>query len=107
MTVLTKRETWEKSRALTTARRSSDLTLQEQQNVKVAIPFLAKRFGTYRKLSEAMGAQRATVMLAGHSGVVSAGIALRAARVAGVPVEAILTGEWPPSGMCPYCGGRN
>jgi len=104
MTVLTKLETWEKSRALTTTRRSSDLTLQEQQNVKVALRFLAKRFVTYRKLAEAMGAKRDTVMLAGHSGAVSAGIALRATRVAGVQVEAILSGVWPPTGMCPHCG---
>jgi hypothetical protein len=29
---------------------------------------------------------------------------LRASRLAGVPMETILAGEWPQEGACPHCG---
>jgi len=104
MSILTERKTWTKPRLATTARHPSDLTPEEQANVKLALRFLAKRFGTYRKLAEAMGAKRATVLLAASPrGVVSAGIALRVARVAGVSVEDVLAGRFPVAGACPYC----
>ncbi|MBI3071426.1 MAG: transcriptional regulator [Deltaproteobacteria bacterium] len=68
--------------------------------------FLRKRLGGTRQLAQAMNANPETVSvaLATRRGAVSAGIALRAARAAGVPLEQILSGEWPPAGMCPHCG---
>jgi hypothetical protein len=105
MTVLRERVSWAKPRAATERRTSSDLTPEEQANVKTAIRFLAKRCGTYAKLAEAMGAKTATVQLAGSKrGAVSAGVALRVARAAGVPLEAVLAGRWPVAGSCPHCG---
>jgi hypothetical protein len=107
MAILTERRVWTKPRSATATRRSSDLTPEEQANARKAIRFLAKRFGTYRKLAEAIGAKRATVLLAGRTaGRVSAGIALRVARVAGVSLEDVLAGRFPADGACPYCGRR-
>jgi hypothetical protein len=82
-------------------RRSSDLTPSEQENARVAIRFLATRYGDFAKLAKAMGAQRETVQRPAKRGArVTAGIALRAARVAGVALEDVLAGRWPVAGVC-------
>jgi hypothetical protein len=105
VTILRERSVWRKPRPANETRRSSDLTPEEQKNAKVALRFLAKRHGTARELAAAMGARFATVADAMLSrGTVSAGIALRAARVARVPLEDVLSGAWPPVGACPHCG---
>lgn len=61
MTILMKREVWRKPRLVTATRHSSDLTLEEQANVRTVILFLAKRYGSYRKLAVAMGANQTTL----------------------------------------------
>ena len=104
MTILTKREVWRKPRPTDKTRRSSDLTPDEQANVRKALRFLAVRLGDWPKLAQAMKANQATVWAAGWKRGVSAGIAVRAARVAGVPVEEILSGRWPKPNACPMCG---
>ncbi len=71
--------------------------------MRAALCFLAKRHGTLAKLAEAMRSKHGTVKLATR-GAVSAGIALRAARLAGAPLEDVLAGRWPPAGACPHCG---
>ena len=104
-TILRSRVAWTKPRPPTETRRSSDLTPEEQANAKAALRFLAKRHGTIAKLAEAMGAKPRTVKYAlERRGRVSAGLALRAARVAGVPLEDVLAGRWPVTGTCPHCG---
>jgi hypothetical protein len=104
-TILRSRVAWAKPREQAETRTSSDLTPTEQANVKAALHFLAKRFGTFRALAEAMGSKRKTVMYAAMKKAgVSAGIALRAARAAGVPLEDLLSGAWPSAGACPHCG---
>jgi hypothetical protein len=103
--ILRERTVWRKPRPANETRRSSDLTPEEQKNVKAALRFLAKRHGTKRVLAAAMGAAFATVATAMEPHrAVSAGIALRAARVAGVSVEDVLSGAWPIAGSCPHCG---
>jgi hypothetical protein len=103
-TVLVKREVWRKPRPLTETRRSTDLTPAEQENVRRALRFLAKRHGDTSKLAKAMAAHRETVQRPARGGVVSAGIALRAAKIAGRPLEDLLSGAYPPEGACPHCG---
>jgi len=82
----------------------ADLTPTEQANVRRALRFLAKRHGTLGKLADAMGAKLARIKEAIGRRAVSAGLALKASRVAKVPLEDVLAGRWPPSTMCPYCG---
>lgn len=73
--------------------------------MKAALAFLRLRHGTWAALSRAMGLKKATVTAAtGKRGGVSAGVALRAARAAGVPLEDVLSGAWPKPGACPHCG---
>jgi hypothetical protein len=105
MAILTKREEWAKPRPPRVTTSPSVLSTVEQGHVRVAIRFLAKRFGTYRKLAAAMGTKEATVSLAGsRRGRVSVGVALRTARAAGVPLENLLVGAYPPANACPFCG---
>ena len=105
MGILYERKSWRKARPPTETRRSSDLTPEEQANAKAALRFLAKRHGSVRKLAETMGANVRTVRYAlERNGHVSAGVALRAARAAAVPLEDVLAGRWPLKGACPHCG---
>jgi hypothetical protein len=84
---------------------STDLTSAEQEHVRAALHFLAKRFGDYTKLAKAMKTPRETVQRPALRGAtVTAGVALRASRVARVPLEDILSGAWPRPGTCPHCG---
>ena len=104
MGILREPKVWREERALATTRRSSDLTPEEKANVRKALRFLSKRFGSWPALAKAMSANEHTVWTSAHKGAVTAGIALRAARVAGVPLEEMLSGAWPPASACPHCG---
>jgi hypothetical protein len=102
--ILKERVSWRKPRPSNQPRRSTDLTPEEQDNVRAALRFLAKRHGDMTQLAKAMGAHRETVQRPVRGGVVTAGIALRAARIAGVPLEDVLVGRFPAAGACPHCG---
>ena len=102
--ILTERVTWKKPRPPNETRRSSDLTPEEQENVRTALKVLRIRFGGWERLGVAMRAKRQIVRHAAFTKKPSAGIALRAARLAGVPLEDILSGRWPQKGACPMCG---
>jgi hypothetical protein len=104
MAILRERTVWRKPRPANETRRSTDLTPAERESAKVAIRHLAKRHGSYGKLAAAMSASTETVRLAARTGKLSAGLALRAARLAGVPLEDVLAGRWPVAGACPHCG---
>ena len=102
MTILTHPKTFRRQLARA---RTPDLTPDEMANVRRAIGVLRIRFGGFAKLAVAIGVplkglQTAVV----RSRKPSVAIALRAARLAGVPLEEILAGSWPPEGACPHCG---
>jgi hypothetical protein len=105
MPILRERIAWSRATPPDKTRTSSDLTPDEQRHVKAALAFLVRRHGSYAKLATVAGTKRATLVLAGGKrGTVSAGIALRVARAAKVPLEDILSGAWPKPGACPTCG---
>lgn len=85
-------------------RRTSDLTPEEQANVRRALHVLRRRLGSYEALAKAMRANGRTLEQYGSKAAPSAGIAIRLARLAGVPVDDVLTGAWPVAGACPHCG---
>lgn len=104
MPVLAQRVSWRLAKP-PRAVGSADLSPEEQERARVAIRFLVKRFGTWGKLAAAMKANVQTVRFAVSArGAVSAGVALRAARAAGVPLEDVLSGAWPSATACPHCG---
>jgi hypothetical protein len=103
--VLTAPVVWKKPRPADKTRSSSDLTPEEQANVKIALRALRIRFGGVCQLGTAINVKEATLIAAvSRRGKPSAGVALRAARAAKVPLEDLLSGAWPKAGSCPMCG---
>ncbi len=96
---------WARPRDPSKTRRSSDLTPDEQANAKAALRVLRARLGGARELAAMLSANLGTLKHAlARKGRPSAGLAVRAARLAGVPVEDVLSGAWPAPGSCPHCG---
>jgi hypothetical protein len=105
MTILVAPKRWQKTKALAAERTAPELTAEEQRNARAALVFLRKRLGGWRKLAAALRCNFTTVRGAGTQGrPLTAGLALRAARTAGVSVEDVLSGAWPPDGACAHCG---
>jgi hypothetical protein len=101
--ILRVREVWRKPNVR--RRRSTDLTADEAANVRKAVMFLRKRFGTATQLADALGVtDRLVERICSVRGRPGAAVAIRAARLAGVGVDEILAGAWPRPGACPYCG---
>ncbi len=103
MPILTERVTWRRPRK----RRAPDLTPEEQANVRAALRFLRVRFGGYPHLATAMGMktkslQQATMRVRRS---LTAAMALRTAKIAGVAIADVLTGAFPEPGACVRCGG--
>jgi hypothetical protein len=81
---------------------SADLTRQEEASVRVALRYLRDRCGTIALLAKALRYRRATIAdVLGGAGV-SASMTFRVARFAGVAVDDVVAGRFPPA--CPHCG---
>lgn len=77
----------------------SDLTKEEQANVRTALRFLRARCGGWEAVAKALHLGRSTIGRAATPTV-----AFRVARFAGVKIDDLLEGAFPPVGTCPYCG---
>lgn len=88
------------------SRPRTDLSPEEQANVRRALKFLGRRFGTQATLAKALGVPRSTVRHVAYERKVgvSASMTFRVARLADVSIDALLKGEWPRSETCPHCG---
>ena len=105
MAALTERTSWRKPKQLTVGGRTPDLTPDEVANVKRALRVLKVRHESIPALAAVLGVNEATLRKAtARQRTPSMGLALRAARLAGVPLEEILSGSWPRPGACPLCG---
>jgi hypothetical protein len=103
MTVLTHTKTWQRPTTALARTRMRELTEVERANLRRALRFLQVRAGSGPKLAALLGVSRVD-RATGKRASGGALLALRAARLAGVPVEAILGGAWPPQGACAHCG---
>lgn len=82
----------------------SDLTLTEQKHVRTALRYLRRRLGSGMALAEALRFSPDRVKkVAGGRSPVTANMAFRVARLAGVEIDALLAGRYLP-GACPRCG---
>lgn len=80
---------------------SADLTAKEQAHVRTALAFLRARCGGVKPLARALRFSKQTLRApAGPT------LAFRVARLAGVSVDDVLMGKYPPPGMCAHCGHR-
>jgi hypothetical protein len=77
----------------------SDLTAAEQKNVRAAIRFLRLGCGGAKPLAKALRMTRRTL-----NSPATPTTAFRVARLAGVTVDDVLAGKYPPAGTCPHCG---
>jgi hypothetical protein len=69
--------------------------------VRTALRFLRARCGGVKPMAKALRFSTPTLRVGA-----SPTLAFRIARLAGVGVDDILTGKYPPPGVCPHCGHR-
>jgi hypothetical protein len=101
MPILRERVGWRRPKAV----HGPDLTQAEQGNARAALRVLKRRAGSWPELATLVGLRVGTAQSAlKPNGSVSAGVALRIARAAGVPLETVLSGAWPAPNACPHCG---
>lgn len=83
----------------------SDLDQKEQNHVRLALRFLRRRLGTWATVADALHSAPKTIdnVVNGYNNV-SASLAIRVARLAGVMVDDLLVGKFLPPGACPNCG---
>jgi hypothetical protein len=108
MAVLRERTVWKKPRAARAVECIDHLSPEQEANVRAAMNVLRVRFGNWHAVGKAMRVNRQKVarVMRGH-GRVTAGLAVRAAMLAGVPVDDVLSGAFPKPGSCPMCGRFN
>ena len=105
MAILRQREVWRRPKAPAATSPSVELTAAERDNIRRGMRELRCRFGPLSVLAAALRVSARSVQRAmGPRGKPSAAMAVRAARLAGVPFESLLDGTWPPEGPCPACG---
>lgn len=83
----------------------NDLTLVEQNHVRAALRHLHRRAGSWEPVAAALHTKRPNIFkaLSGRCGV-TASLAVRVARLAGVMIDDLLVGRFLPPGACPNCG---
>lgn len=86
--------------------RASDFTAQQEEHIRRALRFMAIRSGGWGPLAKALRLTDGTLIHAAGRQKVSARVALRLAQFAGVSVEDMMAGKYPPEGTCPHCGHR-
>jgi hypothetical protein len=84
------------------------LSVDERQHLGACLRGLRRAFGTWGVLAKALGV-RETLLIdsaspKGRKG--SLALAVRASKVAGIPVEHMLAGTLLEAGCCPTCGSR-
>jgi hypothetical protein len=83
----------------------SDLSGDEQENVRAALRFLRVRFGNLESLASVLHLKASSVkaIVNGREDV-SARIMLRTARLAEIGLDDLLAGRYPLEGQCAHCG---
>lgn len=108
MAILRERKVWRKP---PTPRPSSAVSLdrisaEEEASVLAALKVLRRRFRSWQGLANVMRMPLKTLerIVSGKNRRVPAALAIRAAKVAGVPVDDVLSGAFPGARACPVCG---
>jgi hypothetical protein len=110
MTILREKQSWKRDKPRRRDRLFV-LTAEEEANVRAALRVLRIRYGGWAPLAEALGCKLKTLKNIAARESASKGYrhptpghALYVARLAGAPVEDVLSGAWPKPGSCPMCG---
>jgi plasmid maintenance system antidote protein VapI len=81
-----------------------DLSAAEQTHVRTALRFLRARAGSWAPLARALRFQPRSIAYVANGHSVTPALAFRVARLAGVGVDDVLAGRFPPANACPHCG---
>ena len=82
-----------------------DLSSAEQDHVRNALYFMRAKFGTWKSIARLLRFEETTLIKSANGErTVSASIAFRLARVAGIKVDDLVGGRFPEPGHCPRCG---
>lgn len=86
--------------------------MEEAECVRVALRVLSARYGSKVALARRIGVHvnnvARWVASRGHTArAPTAAVALEVARIAGVSVDDVLSGEFPAPNSCPICGRRD
>lgn len=103
MAILLERKVW---RARAPYRDPLGLAPEEQAHVRRALRALRVRYRNWKNVARALGIPKKSLerTLTGKDRPVSPGLAIKVARVAGVPIDDVLKGLFPRPGVCPGCG---
>jgi hypothetical protein len=103
MAILLERKVW---RRRPPRRDPLGLAAEEQDHVRRALRALRVRYRNWKNVARALGVPMKSLerTLTGKDRPVAPGLAIKAARVAGVPVDDVLRGLVPRAGVCPACG---
>lgn len=106
MAILTERKRWVRVRAPRYIDPIDRLSPLEEAHVRRALRVLKRRYGGWQPLCEALRMRLKSLerMVSGRDRPVAPGVAIRVARLAGVPVDDVLSGAFPRAGACPTCG---
>jgi hypothetical protein len=108
MTVLVGTKRWKKKRTLLKERSTHAagiLTPEETACCRVALRVLQVRAGSLAKLAKQMNVSLGTLNFAARPrNPFGTGMAYELSKVAGVPIDDILSGRFPKPGSCPHCG---
>ena len=106
MAILRERKVWTRPRPKRETTPADELTPEQEANLRIALAFMRRRCGSWERLAKALGMKHYTLWQAAvrKRRRPTAGLALRVARLAGAPVEDVLSGAWPANGTCPMCG---
>jgi hypothetical protein len=101
MAILREATSWRRARKP----RGFALTADEQEHVSAAMRTLRVRYGSWVAIAKVLGVDIKSVKNSVNPRrKPSPGVAIRAAQLAGVPVDDALTGKFPDAQACPMCG---
>lgn len=105
MPILQAKQVWKRETKPSTRMGKDRLTPDEQANLRRAMDVLRIRYRSWVKVAVALKTDRTTVTRVLHiRRWATPAFALRVARLLGVPLGDVLSGDWPKAGECPMCG---
>jgi hypothetical protein len=85
--------------------KSTDLTLQEQKNVRTTIRLLHLKIGNWKTMARALKIEPDSIYrVVTGSRTITASVAFRVARLAEMSIDDVLSGAKLPAGICTQCG---
>jgi transcriptional regulator with XRE-family HTH domain len=104
MAILRERRVWKRA-PRPRGDRIDALTPEQRANVRRTMDILRTKHGDWKRVARVMGVSSQALMRAlSGTGKPGAGVAVRAARLAGVTVEDVIGGAYAKAWVCPTCG---